>query len=421
VVRKLIVLSTWLLVTGCGSDKEENSEEKAEVKTGDVEFSGYVQKAFTIKVNDKEFKDSEDFYTRFIEELVKPAYPDVADDQVTIEGKYGLDEFGSLSKVYMSSVAGEGHLYEGRTDAQSKFTVKVQAKALDETFKARVVVRIGLEITTVGGSSLRYCYLLHGNKDSIAISDNSKPIIFEEFATQLTKYKCEEVNEDTLVIPGLEDKLMGTANVSSAFSIQLAPRAEWQGDKVLAAASITDTGELLVVKRAVKKSDGKYCTPTYRFATLQSTSGVESCVGDEDAAPNDAVSVFLRDGELSMEGDNDERLVRVGKYTNGNKVCIGAVCKAAPASNGCDLGYPRTVVATGGLFIMANGANSESSGYCGKNAIHVLASDLTYYGAYSTDAPDFQNSKLAADDKEFYIISLVLDTLIVRKLELTQE
>jgi len=205
-MRKLIVC---LVLVGCGQvDKKEEKAEATSEKLGtvdnDVEWSGYVQKAFTIKVNNKEFADSEDFYTRFIEELVKPQYPDLSDKEVTVEGKYGLSEFGAGSSVFMSSQAADGHLYEGRTNAQSKFTLKVAQKATDETFKARIIVRIGLEVRK-GDNTTRHCYILHGNKTDIAVSESSKPIIFDDFSTQLTTYKCEDVN-DTLVIPSAEDK-----------------------------------------------------------------------------------------------------------------------------------------------------------------------------------------------------------------------
>jgi hypothetical protein len=198
-----------ILALACGSLSDFKSDSKdnkgtdtaTSTSTGDVEFSGYVQKAFVLKVNAVEFADSENFYTRFIEELVKPKYPDIAEADVKLEGQYGLEEFGANSKVFMSSMAADGHLFEARTDQQSKFTVKVKSSALDETFKARVIIRIGLSIKN-NDEELRYCYILHGTKEGIAVSESAKPIIFDDFSTQLNTYKCEDVREDELVIPG---------------------------------------------------------------------------------------------------------------------------------------------------------------------------------------------------------------------------
>lgn len=214
-MKNVIAIVACFAIAACGREEKQKTGEASptvskveqEPFTGDVQFSGYVQKAFTIKVNGKSFKDSEDFYTRFIQELVKPSYKDIAASDVTLEGDYGLDEFGSDSKVYMSSVASDGHLFEGLTDAQSKFTLTVKAEALDETFKARVAVRIGLKIAKAGADWLHYCYILNGSKDSIAVSEKSKPIIFDDFDTELTAYKCDEDGgNDKLIIPDAEKK-----------------------------------------------------------------------------------------------------------------------------------------------------------------------------------------------------------------------
>lgn len=217
--RLMAAMALVLHLTNCGKDQQCKDTKAAEggtsasqcqsdVKsassptTANIAFSGYVQKAFSLTVNGNQFQDSEDFYTHFIDKLVKPQYPDLQPDNVTVNGAYGLDEFGTNSGVYMASMASAGHLFQAVTDAQSKFIVQVQPSAQDETYQAKVVIRIGLDIKSATKSDT-YCYLLLGLKQGIAITDTAKPIIFDTFTTELDTYKCEQVQDSQIVIPGL--------------------------------------------------------------------------------------------------------------------------------------------------------------------------------------------------------------------------
>jgi len=457
-VRTLFLAA--MLASGCGAlDKKEDEAKPAE--TGDVEFSGFVQKAFTIKVNGKEFADSEQFYTRFIDELVKPAYPDLAPKDVKVEGKYGLEEFGSNSKVFMSSVAADGHLYEGRTDAASKFTIKVQAKALDETYKARVVVRIGLEINQ-DGAPARYCYILHGNRDGVAVSESSKPIIFDDFKTQLTTYRCEDVQENTIVLPGVEGgspkdgeapKAKPSAKVISTVKIQLSLAAKYEGGEKLTAVASSGAELLLARSAARDKESGKWCWPVVKLSNLSAPTLTTTCVGEtaddlrlvagiESLLAGDTVlatrggklSSFAPDGSAFQSFDvakQTHNLLRVGdkvRLLDGRESCeLDAIavgqCVPAPA-NTCDLGLPKTMVAHAGGLLMANGRNSQGSGYCGAMAIHATSESLAYTKSYAVNPMEvsqqlFSESKLLSMNNELYLVSLVGDELQVRRVTLT--
>lgn len=455
-MRKLAIVFCFSLVS-CGDKKDKESEQKevAAAATGDVEFSGYVQKAFTIKVNSKEFSDSEDFYTRFIDELVKPAYPDVTD--VKLEGKYGLDEFGSQSKMYMSSVAGEGHLYEGKTNDQSKFTIKVQSKALDETYKARIVIRIGLEVSTVGGDGrLHFCYLLHGNKEGISVSDSSKPIIFEEFATQLTKYKCEDVVEETLDIPGLEGepvverevkpgtKEVKQASITSTVKFAAKLSAGLSGSNTMTAATMDSVSREIVVMKAAVERDSKWCFPVLRISGK--SPAAETCVGEWTTKPSSIESVavsgdsllgttssstvtFKSDGTQwdEVAGKPHHLVVMAAgtaKYTNGAELCDASGCTQAPAR--CDLGFPQTVSWLSHSYLMANGVNSQGATYCGAGQVHVISTDLSLEKSYSVavlevSPAEFLSSKIVTNGEDVYLLTLIADELIARKLEFPAE
>ena len=151
-IRKLfLAVAIAVGFTSCGALEKDSESKDDAIEVGDeIEFSGFVQRAFSIKVEGVSFNDSEHFYTRFIPDLImaNEDYKEaLSGAEIEIEGEYGLERFGSNVSVFMSSEAADGHLFQSKTDNQGKFTVKVEAAAQDDSYKARVVLRIGLQIT----------------------------------------------------------------------------------------------------------------------------------------------------------------------------------------------------------------------------------------------------------------------------------
>lgn len=464
---------------GCGGldpAKKDDAKSKDEA-TSDVEFSGYVQKAFTLKVNGSAFTDSEQFYTQFIDKLVKPSYPELSDKNVEVEGKYGLSEFGAGSKVYMSSMAADGHLFESTTDGQSKFTVKVTSTALDEMFKARVIIRIGLLVKKDGSEDQHSCYILHGIKENIAISESSKPIIFDDFSTQLNTYKCEDVKDNELIIPGAGGQTSTAtststtsgprATVDSTQKVQATLPAKYEGGEKLTAVTFGSQGEVYYARSAVHDKDtGKYCWPVVKLSGLANPTETISCVGESAddltivhgleslvqsggslvATRGAKLSSFAPDGsgfqtldwskESSLAVAVDGAIKAVFGSQSGtvrvNEVCDLTMVAAEPASscangpnNKCDLGLPQTYAYHAGAIMAANGINSQGSGYCGATAIHAVSKSLSYIKSYPVSAleipvDEFAASKLASYDNQLYLFSLVGSELRVRKMKLAE-
>jgi len=97
-MKILTLLSASLLVLSCGLDEEENSSANDVEVGSDVNFSGYVQRAFEIRVNDYSFSDTEHFYTNFVSDLImsREEYSErFKDATIEVEGEYGLERFGS--------------------------------------------------------------------------------------------------------------------------------------------------------------------------------------------------------------------------------------------------------------------------------------------------------------------------------------
>jgi hypothetical protein len=447
---------------------------------GDVKFEGYVQKAFAIKVNDVPFADSEDFYTRFIDELVLPKYEALADAKVTLEGAYGLHEFGKGASVFMSSMAADGHLFEAITDAQSKFTVSVKAAALDETFKARVVIRIGLEIEQPDAEKERYCYILHGNRDGILISENTKPIIFDDFKTQLNTYRCEDVKDSELVIPGAsgDDSTDGGtsqdgtstaephAKVVETIKIASPLDAREEGTNALHAIWMTGDGEIYVSKKPVKSlDDGRYYFPAHVLSGLKNTSVRSSYRLDDSKNPLTnpwfgnfvpfgskliaTVYSWRQDGELpcasclavlSADGstltpeqtlpqrlDHEENLIPRSDsdliYFSGNGVCSVdfsadklLTCSKLPTSNKCQPYRPSTV-----WFKNAFYGTTRRCSY--KIVVYNEAGvqQKTYsISKLDISSDDYELARIVTDGTSLYLVNLKGDDLIFRRLELVE-
>lgn len=206
-MRPFLLAVSVVAAFACGNDPfaEQFPENKPEdTPAAAVTFSGYVQKAFAITVDGVRFEDSEQFYTNFISSLILPHYVVPEDATITVEGQYGMDEFGSNAWVFMTPAQQEGDLFQARTDSASKFTVQVTDAALNSTYKARLVIRIGLLVSSPSEDPEHFCYVLTGARDDVALSEKSKPIIFDNFSTQLNTYKCEQVTDSQLIIPSLK-------------------------------------------------------------------------------------------------------------------------------------------------------------------------------------------------------------------------
>lgn len=193
-----IYLIASIILAACGTQDSEDKGSSTEYSASNpIIFKGFVQRAFPITVEGVSFNDSEHFYTRFIDDLIysNQEYATALEGaKIEIEGEYGVTRFGSDASVFLSSEQNEGHIFQSRTASNAEFKVEVVSESLDESFKARVIIRIGLVIDSGDHSSQHYCYILHSIIDGISIDEHTKPIIFNDFYTQLNEYNCSDRN-----------------------------------------------------------------------------------------------------------------------------------------------------------------------------------------------------------------------------------
>jgi hypothetical protein len=317
-MRLLIATIIWFLAS-CGDIADLNkvpdpTPTPTPTPVEGVTFTGYVQKAFALTVNGVSFSDSENFYTNFIEELVKPAYGDLEDADVTVEGEYGLSKFGTASKVFMAA-DGDGHLYEAVTDNASKFAVQVDDAALDEIFKARVVMRIGLKIKRPD-SVEHFCYILHGIRDGIKVSESAKPVVFSEFKTQLNTYRCEEVDDSAIAIPSFEKKVNASKAPVDAGSPEVTSVPAPRTDAELYSVSCGNASTYLMLK-----ADDDYQPFILRGDTVRDVSRKNYRYHFAHSALGDLVS----DSDDSVTFISPTKTVAKGGY---GKARWGFVCGA---------------------------------------------------------------------------------------------
>lgn len=253
-MRSILCTLACVVCSGCGSIDGLNSSTQAvpTPSSSSFVFSGSVQRAFEITVNGNKFADSEDFYTKFIDELIltDSEYAErFQDGNIEVEGTYGVSTFGSRADVFISAQNGDGYSFEARTDSSAKFKVEVP-QAAEGSYKARVVTRIGLKLTSSSGDTSHYCYLLHSIRDNVEVSASAKPIIFDEFSTQLTSYNCNSQEVSKLIIP--EDDTCIPVEYEGEISLKPCP-------KPTATATATATPK---VKATPKVTPTATVTPT---------------------------------------------------------------------------------------------------------------------------------------------------------------
>jgi len=202
-MRLLIMI---FLMFGCGADEDELKKEWEAEKQAEIEaanssndtglyFQGYVQTAFEITVDGVVFNDSEDFYTNFKTDLVYPNYPETVGKSIGVLGKYGHDSFGANTAVFMAPTDNADHLFSSETDKNRHFIVNVEAANHETTYRAKIILRIGLDIEAV-----KHCYLLHSTLESIVFQEGT-PIVFDDFKTQLNAWDCSQDVATPIEIP----------------------------------------------------------------------------------------------------------------------------------------------------------------------------------------------------------------------------
>jgi hypothetical protein len=481
---KAAALGLALCASACGSEllkDKGKSEDKSVPQVGaEVAFDGFVQRAFDIAVDSKSFHDTEDFFTRFIPELIlsNPVYQAALKDaKITVSGDYGLETFGSNASVFMSSMAQDGHIFQARTDTTGKFTIKVKKSAQDETYKARVVLRIGLDIAYPNNMKENYCYILYGLRENISINENTKPIIFDDYKTQLNTYKCADATDDKFVIPGKDGQPSeivvpngdGSTSIEGAGGTKIDPyvkvastaqnasplRSDESGTNALVAVFWSGGRYYFVKGEVSSKNDGTKYAPLISMTGLDGTGVTQinselndphrtfaaaGVVGDyfmTIGANSNSSAIYTGAGKLQADFTggwtypdagtgtifaSNTGMKAVTTHGDFGSICdidleapnIAKSCKNAPETN------PKVSAPVGYACLKDNCYYLEKGGSLYKVNLNLVVQTKYAVSGLLIPYDERDSLKIMADSESLYFVTLKADIILTRKLTLVE-
>jgi len=185
------------------SSNDPSAEKDGQLLNGDYfNVDGYVS-PINISVNNKQYRDSEDFYTQELKRLQSEVKKEYAGYQLSFDAAVGLKNFKTGMYVFLVAAGETGVASEAYVDSTGKFSFmldgKVDKKAM---YTLRATKRIGLRLTK-GDEVISWCYNMYAEKE-IALETN--PVVLRSFETAVTQYQCSEQN-DGIQLPEREQDI----------------------------------------------------------------------------------------------------------------------------------------------------------------------------------------------------------------------
>lgn len=201
--------SGWMVfaVLSCGPlASKSNSDGSSETATNTAAFSGYVNSAFPVTVDEVGYTDMEDFYTkersRLKTKVIEAGYD--SSWNVGFDAQLGLADLWSGMTVFIAPVSNNGYLGQGTVGNAGGFNISLPPNALDAEYQVRAVKRINV-ILSKGAEVIKICYNFSAQDQSVLFSQREKPIVLNKFKTQITTYSCEISSSSGVVIPSADN------------------------------------------------------------------------------------------------------------------------------------------------------------------------------------------------------------------------
>jgi len=158
---------------------------------------GYIESAFTIRVNGISYNDSEQAYTAELAHLLSEASrAGYGGYRLEYEAQMGLGDLSSNTLVFVQAEGGTG--FSGRTKVgfDSQFLIEVP-EGVGSKFDIKTVKRVSVIFTSADGEhQIKWCYNLFGIANGVTTANL---ITIDTFVTELTAYDC--LAEGTSVVP----------------------------------------------------------------------------------------------------------------------------------------------------------------------------------------------------------------------------
>ena len=194
-----------VFLLGCGVDESKLQQQKAQEEnkqqslTSSDEFfavDGYVS-PINISVNNQQYKDSEDFYTKEVDRLTESVHQKYPGYSLYFDADVGLQDFKQGLSVFLVASNDSGVASESSVDSRGKFTFNLPSNVeKQDLYTLRASKRIGLRLVK-DQDVISWCYNLFAEKE---VSLDGKSVILRNFETNITSYKCEQ-KEEQITVP----------------------------------------------------------------------------------------------------------------------------------------------------------------------------------------------------------------------------
>lgn len=210
----LVLLAIAATISGCGDMAQQPVGASAKDSPDSlsskevINFSGYLLSAFDITVDGTHYYDSEDFYTRKLDELeamkVEAGYPNY---KVTFDASIGLDDLKVGMSVYIIPDKKRGYAAEARIGSDGSFSVNFPAEAAGDNVRVRANKRVNVILNGPNKEVVNWCWNFSAMEKSVAVEHGGKPVILDTFETKVTKYKCIAPEQTGISIPKKADEI----------------------------------------------------------------------------------------------------------------------------------------------------------------------------------------------------------------------
>lgn len=184
-----------------GEDSTDGEGSKKHVSGGYLQ--GYVVSAFDMTVDDKQYLDSEDFYTqqlgRIEDEAREGGYEGYT---IKFDAQIGLDDLKRGMKVYVVSTQDQGYAADTKINEKGRFQMSIPAEGVEDTYKIRTNKRVNVILTSEDKKDVvKWCYNFSGLETEASVE---APAIINKFQSRLTRYACTTGSDTGITVPAKE-------------------------------------------------------------------------------------------------------------------------------------------------------------------------------------------------------------------------
>lgn len=204
------------MLGACGQTTDDLSDPKSEAEQEAADDSigtegpkkhvsggylqGYVVSAFDMTVDDRQYADSEDFYTqqlgRIEDEAREGGYEGYT---IKFDAQIGLDDLKHGMKVYVVSSQDRGYAADTRINEKGRFQMSIPAEGVEDTYKIRTNKRVNVILTSADKKDVvKWCYNFSGLETEATVES---PAIINKFQSRLTRYACMAGSDTGITIP----------------------------------------------------------------------------------------------------------------------------------------------------------------------------------------------------------------------------